>query len=131
MRRSFFTEADARRFALQNTCSKQFCGKLLGRSASALKRDLHFRCFQKLLESSPPKLEQLAKIQIYYINFLCRCQNFQMAVPFFYFNEKFYSKRYIKIHGPQPSRPHTFLHKINTSAVKIRPVFKKFIILIS
>ena len=35
----FFTEAGTRRFALHNTCSKQFCGKLPGTSASALKKD--------------------------------------------------------------------------------------------
>ena len=34
-----------------------------------------------------------------------------------------YGKRHIKSHVPQPSRPHTFLHKTNTSGVKIRPVF--------
>ena len=34
-----FYWTDDRRFALQNTCSKQFCGKLPGRSASVLKKD--------------------------------------------------------------------------------------------
>ena len=42
-----------------------------------------------------------------------------------------YSKTYTKIHGPQPSRPHTFSHEINTSGVKIRLAFKKLMILIS
>ena len=41
-----------------------------------------------------------------------------------------YSKRYIKIHGLQPSRTPYFFY-INTSGVKIRPVFKRFMILIS
>ena len=35
----FFTETDARRFALQNTCSKQFCGKLPEKFGSALKKN--------------------------------------------------------------------------------------------
>ena len=34
-----FYWTDDHRFALQNTCSKQFCGKLRGRSASVLKTD--------------------------------------------------------------------------------------------
>ena len=33
--------------------------------------------------------------------------------------------RYIKIHSPLPSRPHTFLHRVNTTGVKIRPLLKK------
>ena len=40
-----------------------------------------------------------------------------------------YSKRCTAARSPLG--PHTFLHKINTSRVKIRPVFKKFMILIS
>ena len=34
-----FYRTDTYRFALQNTCSKQFCGKLPGRSVNVLKKD--------------------------------------------------------------------------------------------
>ena len=34
-----FYRRGARRFALQNTCSEHFCGKLPGRSANVLKKD--------------------------------------------------------------------------------------------
>ena len=38
--------------------------------------------------------------------------------PSFTLTKSCYSKRRIKIHAPQPSRPHAFfLHKINTSGV--------------
>ena len=53
------------------------------------------------LEKPTKKLKQYTKIQVYSINFfLCRWQDFQMVVPFFYLMKSCYSKRYIKIHGP-------------------------------
>ena len=66
---SFFTEADARRFALQNTYSKQFCGKLLGRTASALKKDSISDVSKSCWKVSKKILKQLSKIQIYSIIF--------------------------------------------------------------
>ena len=77
--RSFFTEEDARRFALRNTCSKPFYGKLLGRSASLLK-STPLQMFPKVAGKFPKILEQLTKIQIYSIKFLCRWRDFQMVV---------------------------------------------------
>ena len=35
------------------------------------------------------------------------------------------------VHYPDPFGPHTFLHRINTSEIKIRPAFKKIMIFIS
>ena len=55
-----------------------------------------------------------------------------MAVPFSYFNKKTVIVKGIsKSKARSPIGPHTFFRKINTSGVKIRPVFKNFMILVS
>ena len=58
----FFYRTDARRFALQNTCSKQFCGKLPRRFPSVLKRT-PLQMFPKVAGKFPKKLEQLIKFK--------------------------------------------------------------------
>ena len=93
-----FNRTDARRFALQNTCSKQFCGKLRGRCASVLERT-PLQMFPKVAW----KLKQLTKIQIYSITFfmpIVRLPNGRS----FTLMKSCYSKRHMKIHGPRPSR---------------------------
>ena len=97
-----FYWTDDRRFALQNTCSKQFCGKLPGRSASVLKKDSNSdvtkSCWKVL-----KKLKQLTKIRIYSIKLfipILRLPNGRS----FTLMKSCYSKRHIKIHGPRPSR---------------------------
>ena len=108
-----FYRTDAHRFALQNTCSKQFCGKLPGRSTSVLK----IGSTSDVVEKFPKKLEQLTKIQIYSTKFFMPMPRFPNGRSFILI-KSCYSKRYIKIHGHLGL--HTFLHKINTSGVKIR-----------
>ena len=122
LQRIFCTEADVRRVALQNTCSKQFYGKLPGRSASALKKDSTSDVFKSCWKVSKKIGTAYENSNVFYNIFYADVETL---------TKSYYSKRHIKIHGPQPSRPSYFVHKINPSGVKIRPPFKKFMILIS
>ena len=97
-----FNRTDARRFALQNTCSKQFCGKLRGRCASVLERT-PLQMFPKVAGKFPKNFEQLTKIQRYSIKFLMPMPTLPNGRSFTLM-KSCYSKRHMKIHGPRPSR---------------------------
>ena len=98
-----FNRTDARRFALQNTCSKQFCGKLPGRCASVLKRT-PLQMFPKVAGKFPKNVEQLTKIQRYSIKFLMLMPTLPNGRSFTLM-KSCCSKRHIKIHGPGPLCP--------------------------
>ena len=98
-----FYRTDTCRFALQNTCSKQFCGKLPERSVNVLKNDSTSDVSKSCWKVSKKTLEQLTKIQRYSVKFFIKCWDFQIAVPFT-LKKSCYSKRHIEIHAPQPSR---------------------------
>ena len=99
-----FLRADARRFALQNTCPKQFRRKPPRRSASAVKKDSTSDVSKSCWKVSKKKKIGAASenSKIFYKIF--------MSVPrlsdgsFFTLMKSCYSKRYIKIHGPPPSQ---------------------------
>ena len=97
-----FCRTDARRFALQNTCSKQFCGKLRGRCASVLERT-PLQMFPKVAGKFPKNFEQLTKIQRYSIKFLMPMPTLPNGRSFTLM-KSCYSKRHIKIHGQRSSR---------------------------
>ena len=97
-----FCRTDARRFALQNTCSKQFCGKLPGRSASVLKRT-PIQMFPKVAGKFKKKLKQLTKIQIYSLKLFMPVLRLPNGRSFTLM-KSCYSKRHIKIHGQRSSR---------------------------
>ena len=122
---TFSTEADPRRFALQNTCSKQFFGKLPGRSRSVLKRP-PLQMLPKVARKFPKKIEAAYEnSNIFYKSFYADAATSKWPFRSFTLMKSCYSKRYIKPHAPHPLGTHTLVHKINTSEVKIRPVFKK------
>ena len=82
-----FYRTDTYRFALQNTCSKQSCGKLPGRSVNVLKKDSTSDVSKSCWKVSKKTLEQLTKIQRYSIKFfipMLRLPNGRS----FYFKEK-------------------------------------------
>ena len=96
-----FQRADARRFALQNTCSKQFRGKPPRRSASAVKKYSTSYVSKSCWKVSKKKIGAASEnSKIFYKIF--------MPMPrlsdgsFFTLMKSCYSKRYIKIHGPPP-----------------------------
>ena len=112
-----FTEADAHRFALQNTC-----GKLPRRSASVLKKDSTLAVSKSCWK--------VTKIQIYSIRFfmlIWRLPNGRSVLLLCW--KAVIGKGISKSTAHSPLGPHTFLHKINTSGVKTRP--EKIMILIS
>ena len=125
-----FYRTDVRRFALQNTSSKEFCGKLLRRSGNVLKKGSTSDVSKSCWKFFQKKLEQFTRIQIYSIKFFMQMPRLPNGRSFTLM-KSCCSKRYIKIHSPKPLGPHKFLHKINTSGLKIRSAFKKFMILIS
>ena len=100
-----FYRTDARRFALQNTCSKQFCGKLTGRSASLLKKDSTLDVSKSCWKVSKRwrKMEKLTEIQIYSIKFFMPMPRLPIGRSSTLM-KSCYSKWYIKICDPQPSR---------------------------
>ena len=81
-----FNRTDARRFALQNTCSKQFCGKLPGRSASVLKKDSNSDVSKSCWKVSKKLAAAYENSNIFYKIFYAGAETSKW--PFFYFNEK-------------------------------------------
>ena len=81
-----FYRTDARRFALQNTCSKQFCGKLTGRSAILLKKDSSSDVPKSCWKVSKKDGAAYGNSNIFYKIVYANAKTSNW--PFFYFNEK-------------------------------------------
>ena len=81
-----FYGTDARRFALQNTCSKRFCGKLPGRSLSVLKKDSTSDVSKICWKVSKKIGAAYKNSKIFYKFFYADADTSKW--PFFYFNEK-------------------------------------------
>ena len=103
-----FNRTDARRFALQNTCSKQFCGKLPGRSASVLKKDSTSDVSRSCSKVQKKVGGAYENSNIFYKVFYGDAETSKWLFRSFTLMKSCYSQRYIKIHGPQPSRPPYF-----------------------
>ena len=67
-------------------------------------------------------------LNIFYTIFYVDAQTFEWPFRSFALTKSCYSKSISKSMARSPLGPHTFLYKLNTSGVKIRPVFKKFTI---
>ena len=103
-----FYRTDTYRFALQNTCSKQFCGKLPGRSASVLKKDSTSDVSRGCSKVQKKVVGAYENSNIFYKVFYADAETSKWLFRSFTLMKNCYSQRYIKIHGPQPSRPPYF-----------------------
>ena len=67
-------------------------------------------------------------LNIFYKTFYADAQTFEWPFRSFTLTKSCCSKSISKSMARSLLRPHTFLYKLNTSGVKIRPVFKKLTI---
>ena len=104
-----FYRTDARRFALQNTCSKQFCGKRPGRSASVVKKESTSDVSKSFWKVSKKIGAAYKNSNIFYKIFYADAETSKWMFRSSTLMKSCYSKRYIKIHGLQPSQPPYFL----------------------
>ena len=88
-------------------CSKQFCGKFPGRSASVLKKDSTSDVSRGCSKVQKKVVGAYENSNIFYKVFYADAETSKWLFRSFTLMKSCYSQRYIKIHGPQPSRPPT------------------------
>ena len=101
-------------------------------------RGISKKCFRKQIKKNrtrklwvKPWTSQLGGVILYCTKWSLEIKK---ALKILCLSDKIYqiiSSGILKFTAAGPFGPHTFLHRINTSGLKIRPVLKKFMIFIS